>query len=183
MLMFDDPDLLKETCRFFVDLQTMWGLEQFKAGADALWIGDCNASSHLISVDQYREFALDGAKACVDAYREAGGISMYHASEHRIPHMDAQIETGIDVLSVGPGVDISEVKDAASGKVCIVGNIDPILCLLEKDADAVYEEAKRIAAIGARDGGFLFNSGEMIPRDVPEENIIAMVRGARDARF
>ena len=183
MLMYDNPGLLQETNKFFIELQTMWGIAQIRAGTDALWIGDCNASGHLISVDQYREFALDGARAITDAYREAGGLSMYHASEHMIPHMEAQIETGVDVLSCGPGVDIADVKDAVGNKVCIVGNIDPILCLLEKDADAVYNEAKRVAETGARGGGYLFCSGEMIPRDVPEENILAMVRGARDAMF
>jgi len=181
MLMFDDPDLIHETNKFFVEMQTIFGLAQIKAGADAIWVGDCNASGHLISVDQYREFALAPAKAIHDAYREAGGISIYHASEESIPHMDAQIESGFDVLSCGPGVEIADAKAAVGNKICIVGNIDPIVCLLEKDADAVYEEAKRIAAIGSKGGGYLFNSGEMIPRDVPEDNIIAMVRGAREA--
>jgi MtaA/CmuA family methyltransferase len=183
MLMFDNPDLLQETNKFFIEFQTIWGVAQLKAGADALWVGDCNASGHLISVDQYREFALDGAKAIADAYREEGGISIYHASEHKIPHMEAQIETGIDVLSCGPGVDIKDVKEAVGNKICLTGNIDPIICLLEKDADAVYKEAKRVAETGAKGGGYMFNSGEMIPRDVPEENIFAMMRGARDAVF
>jgi len=181
ILMFDDPELVHETNKFFVELQTMWGLAQLKAGADAIWVGDCNASGHLISVEQYREFALEPAKECHEAYREYGGLSIYHASEESIPHMKAQIESGIDVLSCGPGVEITKAKDAVGGEICLVGNIDPILFLLEKDADAVYKEAKRIAAVAGRNGGFLFNSGEMIPRDVPEENIIAMVKGAREA--
>ena len=182
MMMFDNPKLLQETNKFFIELQTIFGLAQFRAGADALWIGDCNASGHLISVDQYREFALEGTKAIVEAYKEEGGISMYHASEHFIPHMEAQIETGIDILSIGPGVDVAEAKAAVGEKICLVGNIDPIKCLLEQDADAVYKEAKRIAEVGSAGGGFLFSSGEMIPRDVTEENMLAMMRGAREAQ-
>jgi len=180
MLMYDDPELLNETVKFFVDLQVMFGIAQIKAGAKALWIGDCNASGHLISVDQYREFALESVRQCCKAYKENNCWSFYHASEHSIPHIIAQAESGIDILSVGPGIDISLAKKAVGNKICLMGNIDPILYLLEKDADAVYEESKRITNIGTMDGGYIFSSGEMIPRDTPEENIIAMIRGARE---
>ena len=73
MLLYDEPALVHEAVKFFVDLQTRWGCAQIAAGADALWVGDCNASGHLISVDQYREFALDSVKEIVKAYDEAGG--------------------------------------------------------------------------------------------------------------
>lgn len=180
MMMYDDPELLRETIKFFIDFQIEWGIEQAKAGADALWVGDCNASGHLISADQYREFALDGVKQCCKAYDEMHCWSFYHASEHSVPHIQAQIEGGISALSVGPGVDISVAKQAVRDKICLIGNIDPILYLFEKDADSVYEESKRIARIGCEGGGYIFNSGEMIPRDTPEPNILAMMRGARE---
>ena len=35
---YDDPQLLKDTMRFFYDVQTEFGLAQFEAGADAVVI-------------------------------------------------------------------------------------------------------------------------------------------------
>jgi uroporphyrinogen-III decarboxylase len=38
-----------------------FAVAQLEAGADAIWLGDANASSHLISVDMYKQFALEPA--------------------------------------------------------------------------------------------------------------------------
>lgn len=180
MLLYDNPVLVKDTVEFFTELQTMWGCAQIEAGADAIWFGDCNASGHLISVDQYMKFAFEGVKKCVQAYDSAGGFSFYHASEHKPEHMKAQAATGISALSVGPGVDMDTVKKAIGDKVCIIGNVDPINILLQSNAEKVFEESKRIMEIGKLNGGYLFNSGEMIPRDVPEENMRAFIRAGKE---
>ena len=180
MLLFDNPQLVKDTVKFFIEMQSMWGCAQIEAGADALWFGDCNASGHLISVDNYMEFAFEGVKKCVEAYDRVNGFSFYHASEHSTQHMKAQAATGISALSVGPGVDMAVAKKAVGDRVCILGNVDPIGYLLQSDAEKVYEESKRVMELGKISGGYIFNSGEMIPRDVPEENMKAMIRAAKD---
>lgn len=180
LLMYDDPQLVKDTVKFFIDLQTMWGCAQLEAGADALWFGDCNASGHLISVEDYMEFAFEGVKKCVEAYDSMNGFSFYHASEHDIEHMKVQAATGISALSVGPGADLEAVMKSVGNKVCILGNVDPIKVLLQSDAATVYEESRKVMETGKQNGGYIFNSGEMIPRDVPEENMRAMVKAGRD---
>ena len=179
MMLFDEPKLVKDTVKFFTELQIMWGIAQIEAGADAIWFGDCNASGHLISVDQYMEYAFEGVKKCVQAYDSAGGWSFYHASEHKPEHMKAQAATGISAISVGPGVDMAIAKKAVGHKCCILGNVDPINALLQGTKEKVIEDTKRIINIGKQGGGYIFNSGEMIPRDIPEENMIAMIQTAR----
>lgn len=180
MLLYDNPALVKDTVKFFTDLQIMWGCAQIEAGADALWFGDCNASGHLISVEDYMEFAFEGVKKCVQAYDSVGGFSFYHASEHKPEHMKVQANTGISAISVGPGVDMQAVKEAVGARVCIMGNVDPIRVLLQSNPEDVYTESKRIMEIGKQNGGYLFNSGEMIPRDVPEENMKAFIRAGKE---
>lgn len=180
MLIYDEPELVKDTVKFFTDLQIMWGCAQIEAGADALWVGDCNASGHLISVNNYMEFAFDGAKKCVQAYDAAGAFSFYHASEHKPEHMKAQAATGISALSVGPGVDMKVAKEAVGSKVCIMGNVDPIKTLLEGTPEETYQRSKEILEIGKQNGGYIFNSGEMIPRDIPEENMRAFLKAGKD---
>jgi uroporphyrinogen-III decarboxylase len=69
ILMFTDPDLFKKTCDFFVQLQALWGSAQFQAGAHALWLGDCNAMSNLIGIEQYNEFAFEPCRELIGKYR------------------------------------------------------------------------------------------------------------------
>ena len=69
---------------------------------------------------------------------------------------------------------------SVGNKVCILGNVDPIKVLLQSDAETVYEESRKVMETGKQNGGYIFNSGEMIPRDVPEENMRAMVKAGRD---
>lgn len=180
VLLRDDPALVRDTVRFFTELQTMWGLAQLEAGADALWFGDCNASGHLISVEDYMEFAFESVKRCAQEYGRAGGFTFYHASEHKIGHMLAQAATGISALSVGPGADMAEVKREVGGKVCLMGNVDPIGVLLNGSPEDVRRESARVMAAGKPGGGYIFSSGEMVPRGVPEENMREMISAGRE---
>lgn len=180
MALYDDPQLVHDTADFFVELQSEWGIAQLEAGADALWFGDCSASGHLISLDDYLEFAAEGVRRCAQAYASAGGITIYHASEHKLSHIHAQASTGVSALSVGPGVDIASVKGAVGDRICIVGNIDPIAVLLQGTPEGVQAETQRIMSAGKPHGGYIFNSGEMVPRMTPEQNIRAMIGTARE---
>jgi len=180
MLMFDDPKLVADTIKFCTELQVMWGTAQIEAGADALWFGDCNASGHLISAEHYEEFVFDSVKECAKVYQDAGAFTMYHASEHSIEHLKLQAKTGVSAVSIGPGRDIGEAKEAIGSDVCIIGNVDPIVILLEGSPEQVYNESKRVMNIGKENGGYLFNSGEMIPRDTSDENMRAMISAARE---
>ena len=179
MLMFTDPDLFKKTCDFFVELQFIWGKAQLEAGAHALWVGDCNAMSNLISIKQYSEFAFDPCKELLQRYKEAGILTFLHASEEKIPYIEKQATLGTDALSVGPGIDIAKAKKATFGKVALIGNLDPLEVLERDTPQKVADEAERIMNIGKQDGGYIFNTGEMVPRDTPEENMRAMMRSAK----
>ena len=68
--------------------------------------------------------------------------------------------------------------------MALLGNLDPIEVLELASPEAVAAEAERIMAIGKEGGGYVFCSGEMVPRDTPEANMRAMVNTAREhARY
>ncbi|MFH1612590.1 MAG: uroporphyrinogen decarboxylase family protein [bacterium] len=180
LLMYENPQLLKDTMDFFVDLQGMWGSAQIKAGADAIWLGDCNAFSGMLSPQHYRDFVFESCQKVVKEYHKNGGMVFLHNSEISIPHIELECQLGVDVISIGPAANLAEVKAATEGKTCIMGNLDPIEILLRETAEKVAEESKRIIEIGKKGTGYIFNSGEMIPRDVPVENMKAMVQKAKE---
>jgi MtaA/CmuA family methyltransferase len=178
-----DPELLADTLKYFVDVQTAFGLAQREAGADAVWFGDCNASGHLMSEQYYSEYAVPSAAQVVKEYDKAGLWSFYHASEEKIGHLKLSTEVGMSLLSTGPGLDIAESKAAVGSKVGIIGNLDPIGVLMNGTPDQVDAEARRIMRIGKENGGYVFCTGEMNPRDTPLENMEAMLSAAREESY
>jgi len=179
MLGLTDPDLLQRACDFFVEVQARWIEAQVRAGAHAIWLGDCNAFSGMLSLEQYRRFAFPSCTRLIQRARAAGAIVHLHNSEISIPHLLAEAELGADVINCGPGVELAEVTAALDGRCCASGNLDPIEVLLRGTPDEVAREAERIARIGLARGGYLFNTGEMNPRDVPPENMRAMIAAVR----
>ena len=68
------------------------------------------------------------------------------------------------------------VLEAMRGKVSIMGNLDPIEVLMRGTSAQVEKEVERLMTLGQATTGFILNSGEMVPRDVPVENMRAMMR-------
>ena len=174
-----DPKLLAAACEFFVELQARYVEAQIEAGAHAIWLGDCNAFSGFLSVEQYKRFAFPSCKKLVEKAHEAGAIVHLMNSEVSIPHLLAEAELGVDIVSCGPGVDMAEVRKAFTGKICFSGNLDPIEVLIRGTPDEVAAEAERIVKLCYPNGGYLFCTGEMNPRDTPEENMRAMIEAVR----
>ena len=179
MLTLSDPELLDEACEFFVELQSRFIEAQIEAGAHAIWLGDCNAFSGFLSLEQYRKFAFPSCKKLVDKAREMGTIVHLMNSEVRTDYLLAESELGVEIVNCGPGADVAEVRKAFTGKTCFSGNLDPIEVLMRGTPEQVAAETERIVKIGNSAGGYLFCTGEMNPRDVPEENMRAMVAAVR----
>lgn len=178
---YTQPEFIHAALGFFEEYQTQFGLDQLKAGADAIWFGDCNASGHLISPSMYEEFAMKAARRVSDAYKQAGGIVIYHASEELPACLDLQADVGFSILSVGPGLPIEEARKVVGERMCLSGNVDPILVLANGTPDMVRHEVSRIVSNVSRNGGHVMNSGEMVPRHTPEENVRVFVETARKA--
>lgn len=176
LLMFDDPRLLRETMDFFVELQSRWAVAQIKAGADAIWLGDANTFSSMLSPAQYKEFAAEPCRKVIKACQKAGGMVFLMCSEISIPHIELECQLKPDAVCVGPAAEMKAVLDAMRGKACIMGNVDPIEVLMRGTPAQVEQEVERLMTFGRETTGFILNSGEMVPRDVPVENMHTMMR-------
>lgn len=178
MLLYDDPQLFRDTCDFFVDLMSMWGVEQIRAGADAIWLGDCVASSGFASPTQYADFAVQPAHRVAEAVKAAGGTVIYHAGDHSLPHLTIGADY-FDIINVGEGIDIGEVKTAIGHQVCLSGNVHPIKLMNCESLEEVAQETRRIVEAGKPGGGYIFNTGEGVPRQVKPEVIHTMIQTAK----
>lgn len=178
LAMIDDPDLFSDALKFAEEQAISWGLAQIEAGCHAIWLGDCNASLHLISPEHYRRWALEPCRRVTEAFRQAGGLVFLHNSEESLEGLRLQSETGPDVLSVGPGLDIAVAIEAMREKQALMGNVDPIAQLTDGSASEVAAETGRQVRLMAG-GGCILNSGECVPREAKRENLHAMADTAR----
>ena len=178
LMMLDDPALFSEALEFAEQQAVSWGLAQIEAGAHAIWLGDCNASTHLISTGDFEKWALEPCKRVTQEYQRAGGLVFLHNSEERIDGLRAQALTEPDVLSTGPGIDIAKAKAALGAEMPLMGNLDPLGMLTDGSASEVARETDRQVRLMA-EGGMIFDSGECVPREAKRENLHAMVDTAR----
>jgi len=172
MTIYDNPDLLKEMMKFFYDVQVEFGLAQFEAGADILWYGDCYASGHLLSLNAYQDIALQPMADVVAAYK-GNGLTILHASEENPKYVDLMATSGIDILSIGPEGDLAACHEIVNKRCAVMGNVDPIAQLMNGTPESVSTQVEDILHSVSVKGGHLIDSGEMVPRDTPEENMMA----------
>lgn len=180
ILMIDQPELYFQAMDFFVDLQIAWGRKQREAGADAIWLGDCIATSGFISADHYAQFALERARKVANGLRDAGLLVFHHGGEIKLSHLEPMLQVGGDALSIGERTDLAPIAKALGDKACLMGNIDGIQALQNGDEQQVRDETQRIMEIGKTASGYIFNSGEGISYHAKEQNMHAMVQAARE---
>jgi len=93
----------------------------------------------------------------------------------------AEAELRVDIINCGPAADMTAVRKTLTGKCCFSGNLDPIEVLRHATPEQVASNTERIVKTCYSDGGYVFCTGEMNPRDVPVENMKAMIEAARRA--
>ena len=134
----------------------------------------------MLSIDQYMKFVFPPCKKLVEKVKKEMDIIIYlHNSEISIPHLLAEAQLGVDIINVGPAANIAQARKALTGKCCFSGNLDPIEVLMGATPGGIVQEVQRIIKICREPGGYLFCTGEMNPRDVPVENMRAMIKAIR----
>ncbi|HDY64805.1 MAG TPA: hypothetical protein ENH84_01055 [Phycisphaerae bacterium] len=179
MGMIENPDLLTKAMRLLEDYNVRWAQAQVESGADAIWLGDCLATSYFISPDNYRQHAAGPADTASKGIQRCGGIVLYHGGEISLPHLEIAAELSFDTINIGEHADLAEVKERIGGKVCLMGNLDPIRVLREGTPDKVQEETSKTVLAGKVGGGYIFCTGEGVTHDTPVENVLAMTQAVR----
>ncbi len=179
LMMLENPLLLKRYMDFLVEYNDIVAQAQLEAGADAIWLGDCVASSHFISPAQYKNFAAEYADESINRIKRGGGLVFYHGNEKSIAHLKIMCTLGFDAINIGEGADIGEVKGVIGGVTCIMGNFDTINDLQAKSPPEIESIVKDMVLKAKGNGGYIFCTGEGIPQNTPAENMKAMTRAVK----
>jgi uroporphyrinogen decarboxylase len=174
----DDPDLVRDNLKFFIEHQIAFGKVQLEAGAHSLWLGDCVASSAFLSPAHFAAFAADAAAVVASELVGVGAIIVYHAGEKSIEHLKLEAALPVSAVNVGEGVDIMELRAAIGPTRCLTGNFDPLL-LRDGTADQVAQAVERMIRQNRSQPGYMFNTGEGVMSNSPLQNVEAMMRTAK----
>ena len=179
MLMYTDPDFLYAAMDYWKEFYKRYIKAQKEAGADAIWLGDCNAFSSMVPVSLYNEHILPVTKELITWCEKELDIMIWmHNSETKLDHVLSHLPLGVSFESIGPDADIREIREVTRGIQPISGNLDPIKVLWQGNPDSITADVNRIMRICKEGGGFIFNTGEMVPRETPEENMDAYMSAA-----
>ncbi|MBI4211419.1 MAG: uroporphyrinogen decarboxylase [Deltaproteobacteria bacterium] len=163
-LLHEDPTFVEELLGLVTHATKLYVIEQIRSGADAIQLFD--SWGGMLSPEEFRRFSLPSIKTLVAAIREAGASPIVFVRDSE-KLFDAMLESGADVLSVGPTVDLGEAIAKAKGKVALQGNLDPET--LFRTPHVVSEETKKMLAKVGGTPGYIANLGHgVLPQTRPE---------------
>jgi uroporphyrinogen decarboxylase len=178
--MGDDPWLVEEVLRRYVDYQVVVNQNLCQMGFDFLWSFDDVAykSGPFISPRQFRQVFMPAFRRSVEA------ISLpwiFHSDGNIMPVLDDLLTLGmrgIHPLEPGP-MDLATMKERVGKRVCLVGNVS-VDTLSAGTPAQVRAETKRCIETGAPGGGYMITSSNSVPCYARPENVRAMADAIRD---
>lgn len=181
LLLLTNPDLLYEAMDYWLDFYKRYIKAQKNAGADAIWLGDCNAFGNMVPVPLYQQHILTVTKKLVQYCEKELDIMIWmHNSEINLENILSHLTLGVSFENIGPAGDIKQISNALKRKAAFSGNLDPLEVLWKGTPELVRSETTRIINSCKENGGYIFNTGEMNPSQVPAENMKAMMDTARN---
>jgi MtaA/CmuA family methyltransferase len=172
-----EPDAAHDLLALCCEAGTHFALEQVRAGADIIGIGDAVAS--LMSPRMYRVYALPYEQRMIGAIHDAGALVKLHICGDTSHHVPDMVTTGADILDIDWMVDMAQAVATADGRTSINGNYDPVAVLLQGTPQEVYGAAT--ACLRAGDARSFVSAGCEVPVNTPKENLLAHYRAVRDA--
>ena len=145
------------------------------AGARFIWIGEGMASSSLISPRMYTEFVFPYEQELAGEIRRLGALSLLHICGNLTPALAAVAESRVDGVDVDWPTDWSAAVEILGPRMCVKGNLNPLLFLPENQAGLAHAcaETQRVAAPLRR---FILSTGCLVPRDASPEAFEIMAR-------
>ncbi len=136
----------------------------------------------LMSPAVWDEMIRPGEQREYDLIHEYGKDVWVHSCGDVEVLIPSLIEMGLDVLNpVQPEcMGIVKLKENYGDKVTFWGGISTQRTLPYGTPDEVKEEARRVRDIMSTNGGYIFSPSQDIQKDVPVENIMALLEVARE---
>lgn len=176
MAMVTDPDDLLSLIRF--SAQLIWELaDRAMSHPDILGINIAEpmASGDMISVDAFRTYVKPFLKDIVHRTKLKGKYCMIHICGDTTALFDDILEVNPNCFSVESKVDLRKAKPIFAGRICIAGNVSPSGPFLSGTPAEVVAEAQGCLQAWGDRKGYVLTLGCDFAKDVPIENIHALM--------
>jgi [methyl-Co(III) methanol-specific corrinoid protein]:coenzyme M methyltransferase len=154
------------------NLCVSYAREQFKAGSHVVQIGEASSSGDLISSEHYGKFVAPYQERFC---RSVDSPTVVHICGNVTGHLKYVARTGMRGISFDQKTDVQEAVKQLKGRVALIGYV-PTSLLLEGAPGDVYASSKGCIKAGVD----VLNAGCAWPADIPNENVRAMVRAAKE---
>jgi len=167
--LIDKPEMFIEAAEVLVRNAISFAVDQLKAGADMVGVGD--AAAGLIGPDMYEEYILPFEQKLFAAIHEAGGTVKLHICGNTRNHIEHMARTGADIIDVDWMVPLNQARKLVGPNITLCGNFDPSAVLLQGSPEDVAKAARQCLKTGG--DKFILMPGCEVPPHTPQENIRA----------
>lgn len=172
---FDDPAFVRDLFDFVLEMELRFAEAQIAAGIEIMGVGDAAAS--LVGPQIYEEFVLPCEKKMVDTLHEMGAKVRLHICGNISRILSGVGSLGCDIVDVDWMVPLSQARQEMGPQQVLNGNIDPVAVLRGGTPESI---AAAIAQCHRQAGPrYVVAAGCEVPRDTPEENLLALRDYAR----
>jgi MtaA/CmuA family methyltransferase len=174
----DDPKFVEDLFAFIIEMELSFALAQVDAGADMIGIGDAAAS--LVGPEIYDEFVWPHEKKLVDGIHAMGASVRLHICGNTTSILKGMGRLDCDIVDLDSLSEVAEGRAAMGAQQVLLGNIDPVRMLRNGTPQEI-----RTALADCHDAAgdcYIVSAGCEVPRDTPEQNILAMCDFARSTR-
>ncbi len=175
---FDDPAFVKDLFGFVVEMELRFALEQIKAGAEVMGIGDAAAS--LVSPEIYETFVWPYEKRLIEGIHAAGAKARLHICGNTRRLLKAMGTLGADIVDLDSLAPLDEARRQMGPDQVLLGNLNPVTVL----RDGAPEDVTSVigGCHGQAGARFIVGAGCEVPRDTPDANLRALTDYAHGHR-
>ena len=179
---YDQRDLIEKV----LDARTDWfiAIAQYvvELGADFVVMGDDVAYKNrtYISPKDFEELVFPRYRKIVQSLNVP---LIWHSDGYITPLLQGAIDagiTGVQALEPTAGVDLGEVKREYGDRLVLMGNVDCVYALCQKEKEPVREEVRRCMDQAKQGGGYIISESNSLHSGCETEAILEMVRYAEE---
>ena len=182
---YDEPELFEEFLDRFDKHLISMARFAIEGGCDSILTGG-SGSITMQSPELWEILSLPTLKKITKMCNEAGIICGVHSCGKETCLVRACAEETclhyVNPLEVPPMGDanLSEIKKLYGKKISLMGNIRTTDTMLFGDTNKVRKDCLHAILDAGEGGGFVLSSGDQCPRDTRDENILEMVKVAKE---
>lgn len=161
------------------DIHLAWHKKIFETGVHCTSFGDSCCGPNLISPKMYVEFSKPWHKRLVKDLKSSGITTVCHICGNLDAIVEDVVDAGFEAIEIDYKTDIVRAQKVLKSKAVMFGPIDPSGVFGRGTPNSVKEAAKEVLKI-FKDGGLVIGAGCALPKNTPEENIIAFVETVKE---